>query len=230
MKTPVSAECKICGITFTKKANYQLYCSKPCESKSRSIKRNGWPVEKPCGLCGSPFSTNDPRKIFCSRRCYRENDRLRSLITPLRINCASCGVIFDSKWGKKTCSKICKERAWESASLPNKKCEECGVEFFTKNKNTCCSRKCSAKNIRKRHDVQKECQICGVAFKVPSIRRYQSTCSKDCRKLEDMTFSVLTCRFKLSRADIPKSIFDAKLKQLILHRELKKQQKTKPTV
>jgi hypothetical protein len=62
--------CLNCGVEFSTKYNFMVFCRKRCKQYFHNIQRIRKPYElKTCRYCGVEFRTNRISHFFCSKRC-----------------------------------------------------------------------------------------------------------------------------------------------------------------
>lgn len=177
--------CVECGKSFVTCRPQQIFCSKPCYSKNRKIKKEL--KERECDYCGKSFRTSRSRQRFCSKEC----SRLYNLKPQIKKICPICSKEFKTAKSRHLekiyCSSECSTEARIKRKRQNeertKTCPICGKEF-----KTCgwgrkfCSRDCREKS-RLRPIVEKICKGCGKVFKTSKVRGPTAKvyCSRECQ-------------------------------------------------
>lgn len=184
-----------------------------------------------CAGCGVEIRGRSDKR-FCSNGCFRKNRSNPAF----QKTCPNCGISFIANHRTSIhCSRKCKsEWYYKHGACAERSCNQCGKRFRPHHKNGSgvifCSRKCSI--LARAQEIRgiKNCRTCGAEFHIsglhPSTALY---CSYKCTKDANTVFDFARKHAGLNSQQVPEELFRAKIKQITLHRELKKQQQAKLT-
>lgn len=219
MKTPASAGCRHCGVMFTPYNARNIYCSRRCMKNANKPK-----YTKSCAVCSSVFKTTFSKKSWCSKECGKEYPKIRIRVPRFESDCIQCGSKMTGIKSKRFCSDRCQKTHLKKKS-PECACMQCGQPYPNYRRGDFCSRGCSSQWRHAQIKETSKCKVCGDDFNV-SAMNVKMYCSTECRNVAMTVFAYMRTTASLKSHSVPSMLFDIKAKQLSLHRELKKQQKT----